>query len=374
MTIAAHILFQKQVFDFRIANRPACLIHSESENSDIVGCFASFGTGAAEPLFGRKKLKLNRNIMPSRGNIFAAGTKVAAGLTSHQAALRIVHIGDANTTPGQAMQNAINDARTKETLYQSARQGKASAVAEQAELRAAVEEFCLQARDVLKPFLGRTWNEGWSPAGFKNRTLQLPGSLADLCECLRGLKEYFAAHAAHENATANVSSAVAGQKLTALNAAIQTVSDCWREQRAKRDGRDAAEAHLVKLMRKVTSELDAALEPDDVRWLDFIDVLPADTQVPEAVSNLEVDGDGPGLLVAEWSPSVRAERYQVQVLESGRDVEFRLLTTVPSPNADLEGLTPGARVKVRVVAANRAGGSAPSEIVDATVPALANVA
>jgi hypothetical protein len=312
--------------------------------------------------------------MATRGNTFSAGTKMVAGLNTHQVSLRIVHLGDVNTPPKDALQNAVNDARGKETAYQNARQSKSSAVIAQGEARTTAEEFCLQARDVLKPFLGRTWSEQWVVAGFKNQSLQLPGSLADVGECLRSLKEYFAGHAAHENATAGVTAALATQRLTALNSAIQTVSDCKRDQREKREARDAADAALVKAMRKLVFELNAALEPDDVRWLDFVDALPSDTQVPEAVTNLEVEGDGPGLLDAEWSPSLRAERYQVEVIESGRDVEFRRVTTVTEPNAGIEGLTPGARVKVRVLAANAAGSSAPSEVVDAVVPPLANVA
>ena len=237
-----------------------------------------------------------------------------------------------------------------------------------------MEEFCLEARDVLKPFLGRSWSESWAAAGFKNQTLQLPSSLADVCECLRGISEYLAAHSTHQNATANVTVAIASQHLSAIGVAIQAVSDCRRDQRAKREAREAAEIFLQKLMRKVISELDAVLEPDDVRWLDFIDTMPADTQVPEAVSNLEVEAAGPGRLDVEWSPSVRANRYHVEVIEAGRDVEFRRVTTTLVPNAELDTLPPGARVKVRVLAVNRAGDSAPGEVADATVPALARVA
>ena len=61
-------------------------------------------------------------------------------------------------------------------------------------------------------------------------------------------------------------------------------------------------------------------------------------------------------------------------LPKGKDVEFRRVATVLEPDADLEGLTPGGRYKVRVVAANSAGESAPSSIVDVTAPSLANVA
>ena len=135
-----------------------------------------------------------------------------------------------------------------------------------------------------------------------------------------------------------------------------------------------AEGTLLKLMRKAHSELEATLESDDTRWLDFEDSIPADPSVPEPVSGVQAEGDGPGVLAVEWLPSLRAQRYLVEVIETGKDVEFRRVATVLEPDADLEGLTPGGRYKVRVVAANSAGESAPSSIVDVTAPSLANVA
>ncbi len=247
-------------------------------------------------------------------------------------------------------------------------------MAAQNAVRASVEAWAAKARDVLRPHLGNTWSEAWVAVGFKFNTLSLPTSLADLVELTCGFKNYFTANPARQNARVSATAAAADQFLTSLETAVQTVANCKRDQRQKREARDAAEGTLLKLMRKTHSELEATLEPDDTRWLDFEDSIPSDPSVPEAVSGVQAEGDGPGAVVVEWLPSLRAQRYFVEILETGKEVEFRRVATVLEPDADLEGLTPGGRYKVRVIAGNSAGESAPSGIVDVAVPSLAAVA
>ena len=204
--------------------------------------------------------------------------------------------------------------------------------------------------------------------------MTLPGKLADLTELTRSLKVYFTNHSPQESYSAGITANHTGDKLTALEAAVKAVSDCTQDQREARDARDKAEQELLKVMRKLRSELDAAMEPDDARWLDFLDALPADTQVPESVTNLEVEAAGPGRLEADWTRPARAVRFHIEVLEVGRDVEFRRVLTVQEANAMLDTLTPGARCKIRVTPVNRAGEGVSSEIVEVQVPPLENVA
>lgn len=312
--------------------------------------------------------------MSSRGTTFAACTKHHGGLLKHQVALNIVHIGGSGVTPAAAFKAALDQARVKESDFQQSRQLKSQAVEAQGIVRTGVEEYCLKARDVLKPFLGRSWNNQWAAPGFKNQTLSLPGSLADLTELTRSLKQYFINHSPQENFSAGVTTTLTGTQLTNLEAAVKLVSDRTQAQREAREARDAAEQVLLTLVGKLLSELDAALEPDDARWLDFLDALPSDTQVPERVTNLEVEAAGPGRLEADWTRPARAVRFHVEVIEVGRDVEFRRVLTTQDANAMLEILTPGARYKIRVTPVNRAGDGVSSEIVEAQVPPLENVA
>ena len=312
--------------------------------------------------------------MSSRGTTFAACTKHHGGLLKHQVSLNIVHVGGNGVTPAVAFKAALDQAQLKESAFQQSRQLKSQAVEAQAIVRTAVEEYCLKARDVLKPFLGRSWNNQWTAPGFKNQTLSLPGSLADLTELTRSLKQYFINHSPQESFSAGITANLTGTQLTGLEAAVKLVSDRTQAQREARKARDAAEQVLLKLTGKLRSELDSAMEPDDARWLDFLDALPSDTQVSEPVTNLEVEAAGPGRLEADWTRSARAVRFHVEVLEVGRDVEFRRVLTTQDANTMLDTLTPGARYKVRVQAANRAVESAPSEIVEVQVPPLENVA
>ena len=100
------------------------------------------------------------------------------------------------------------------------------------------------------------------------------------------------------------------------------------------------------------------MKPEDPRWLDFIE------QVPEDV---ELEGGLPGRLTARCEPSDRAESYVVEAQIIGQDSEFRTVATVQDPLANLT-FPPGSRVKVRFIARNSTGASAPSEVVEATVP------
>lgn len=312
--------------------------------------------------------------MSSRGTTFAGCTKHHGGLLKHQVSLNIVHIGGGGVTPAVAFKAALDQAQLKESAYQQSRQLKSQAVEAQAIVRTGVEQYCLKARDVLKPFLGRSWNNQWTAPGFKNQTLSLPGALADLTELTRSLKQYFINHSPQESFPAGITANLTGTQLTNLEAAVKLVSDRTQAQREARDARDAAEQVLLTMVAKLFSELESVLEPDDARWLDFLDALPSDTQVPEPVTNLEVEGAGPGRLELDWTRPVRAVRFHVEVLEVGRDVEFRRVLTVQEANAMLDSLTPGTRYKIRVTPVNRAGEGVSSEIVEAQVPPLENVA
>ena len=129
-------------------------------------------------------------------------------------------------------------------------------------------------------------------------------------------------------------------------------------------------AALVEQMRGMAKELSQVLADDDPRWRAFGLNIPADTHVPEAVTGLTLSAGGAGELFAGWEESVRAVRYQVEIFVVGSDVALHHVATVYDPNAELTDLTPGASVRVRVIAVNAGGSSAPSEEVTAVVPAL----
>ena len=221
----------------------------------------------------------------TRSNIYATAAKMLAGLKRHGVVLNIVHVTVA------ALTAALKAARAAESLYQNSRGAKRTAVVTQNTTREGIEAWCIRARDVLRPFLGNSWNESWAEAGFKQNTLSLPASLAELLELARSLREYFVNHSNRQNATVDVTSAMADQHFNNLDSAVAAVGDGKSDQRGKREARDAAEAALLNLLRKLHCELGAALEPDDVRWLDFEGKAPTDESVPEAPNELQVEAD-----------------------------------------------------------------------------------
>ena len=103
------------------------------------------------------------------------------------------------------------------------------------------------------------------------------------------------------------------------------------------------------------------------RWLDFRAEVPGDLSQPEGV---QWQGGLPGHLTVRWTAAVRAESYVVQAQVAGGSETFQNVATVRDPFADIT-LTPGAQVRVRVLAKNGSGPGVPSEEVTATVPTLA---
>lgn len=276
-------------------------------------------------------------------------------------------------TTASTLANALTVAQARESAYQAARHARTAAYAAQHSARAGARDFVAKSRNALQVFLGVRWSATWAQAGFKSTTLAVPSSVAGLRETLRLLSDYLTAHVPHQNATAGVTATAATAQFNALKGAIEQVNSTRTDQRVKRDDRTAAETTLRNTMTALTNELRAILPPDDPRWLDFVNEVPADPQRPEVVTGLVARGGSPGEVDLEWESSARAERYQVEILVEGTDTAFRHAATVHDEFATMTDLAPGARVRLRVVAANDAGESVPSAEVEAQVP-LANAA
>ena len=118
------------------------------------------------------------------------------------------------------------------------------------------------------------------------------------------------------------------------------------------------------------NELDPLLPESDPLSKAFGLNLPGETQAPKSVQELQLFGVGPGRAAADWLDSARAERYLLEVLVVGQDSVFRRVATVQDSDAEVS-LPAGSQVKLRVVAANEAGESAPSAAVETTVPLAA---
>jgi hypothetical protein len=284
-----------------------------------------------------------------------------AGLNKHTS-LPITHVSAAT------LEVRISTARARNLDYDKAKADTRAAQAQVRLLNELARKHATVCRDTLALALG-SWSSAWVPAGWRTpNTLSIPESAEDVVELCVDLAKFLTDNSVLGNPQYKVTAAETEAQATNLGGALQALADARSEQRKKRDARNAAQEALVVEMRCLRKELEAIFTADDPRWMDFVQEVPGDDARPEAVEALEVEGAGPGALDAEWEPSVRVERYLVEVQVVGQDEEFRRLATVRDANASRAGLPPGAQVKVRVVAANEAGESAPSDVVEVSVP------
>lgn len=263
------------------------------------------------------------------------------------------------------MRAGLSNAETKQQEYAAAQNGKKGAFDAQRDATAAAVTFLEKGRDALVPFLGRRWSVSWREAGFNS--LRIPKSVPDIIDSLRGLEAYLRTNDQHQNAALDVIPDAAQSLRETLARAATVVSNCTRDQRVKRDARNAAEKALQKKLTSLRNELEAVLEPTDSRWLDFFAEIPADLQRPESVAVVQTDATLARHVRASWEPPTRADRYLVRIQVVGQDAEPRHVATVREPSCDLNTFNAGDRVRVEVTAANRAGEAAPSPVVEMVV-------
>src|SRR6266496_3842351 len=100
--------------------------------------------------------------MQNRAELYAGARKFISGLNQHQNSLAVMHVTAA------VLQGSLDNTQAKERSYQSSRDARKAAIEVQTSAKTAAQDFALDARDVLKPYLGRTWSVSWTQAGFKN--------------------------------------------------------------------------------------------------------------------------------------------------------------------------------------------------------------
>jgi hypothetical protein len=306
----------------------------------------------------------------SNRSVFYSGVRqFIAGLALHEENLAAVTV----VCPVAALSQLYANSRARQQLYQQTRDGKRDALIVQGNAKEAGQLFIEKARDALVPYLGSDWSESWTQVGFINRSLAIPQSIPRIVDMLEALEAYFTANPARQRADLNVTAQAAKQARENLELAVSTVARCKREQRTNRDLREDADTALAEKLAAGRKVLAAVMPEGDPRWLDFRADVPGDLSRPESVEGVEWEAGAPGHITVRWQPAARAESYVVQVQIVGTDETFRNVATVRDTTADVS-LTPGAQVKVRVLARNASGPGAPSGEVQATVPPLAAVA
>ena len=287
---------------------------------------------------------------------------MAVGCHNLQVTLGIEH----NTET--VIRGVLTPAGTAENTYQAAKAAKSVAVAAQKSADVSAREFITMTVTVLKKHLGKTWSPLWAEVGFVNGSLAVPSKISQRLGLLLSIKTYLAAHTGYEADQVAVTADAAEDRRTILQNAHNTVNACRADTGVKKGLRNTAVKNLRKKMRGLILELTDVLPGDDARWHSFGLNMPDAVGIADVPEDLVVTGGGPGHLLAVWGSAALADRYNVYRKITGVDADFVLVKTTTETEADLNTMTSGQIVRVRVSSVNDAGESLLSDPVERVVP------
>jgi hypothetical protein len=243
-----------------------------------------------------------------------------------------------------------------------------------AALRAAREQayqFCFSARDLLKVYCGRDYNQGWLAIGFNN-TLEVPRDYAGLRALLAALQNYFGDNQAQENAAINITAVKAEETLNSLQSAHNQVVSKKGQITSKRQLRDLKVEALRRRLSGLCKELSQRLGPLDSRWREFGFNLPGAPTVPATPRNVVVTALAGARLQVACDACGNATRYRFFYQRPIEDPEPHFAGTANDPLFVTEPLEVGQTYLIYVSAVNEGAESELSEPVSAvTVQAAA---
>jgi hypothetical protein len=293
--------------------------------------------------------------------LFALAEDAADGATAHGAAISLQQ----NTAA--AITTDLAAATTAESQFQAARSTKqaASNAAQIADSNA--KAYLAAYKKVLSISLGDEWSAEWAAAGWPGPRLQMPSTIDGRLGLLPLAKAYLTANPGKENLGLGVSAAAADAQATALSNARAAANNANATAGQKKSLRDAAAEKLRQRLIGLVRELAQLIPGDDPRWYAFGLNRPDDPSTPAIPAELVLTNGGPGLVLADWADARRAERYKVEKMVVGTDADWIEALQVTESEATLTGLPVGATVKVRILAANKAGDSQPGDPAQITV-------
>ena len=306
------------------------------------------------------------NALPNNiGDLLKLANKMVAGLKALGQPLNITQ------TTALTLQAQINVFTTAQSLFNAARVARQLAGKACTDFHKDIELWLTRARDVLVPYLGRSWSVEWVSAGFSDHSTAVPRSVGDQLKLLGLMAAFFADHPNYEDPEVGITEAAA----TALQANSLGADATFNVRKTaaseQKGGRTTALAELQSGMRMLIGILDQLLGADDPRWETFGLNRPEADVTPAAPENLTVNfADGPVLLTACGAVPL-ATRYRWRMRLVDLEEDFRLAASTKSPLAQIEKVLPGQTVELIVQAANASAQSLPSESVVVTLPTVA---
>ncbi|MDB6026184.1 MAG: hypothetical protein JWM68_2407 [Verrucomicrobiales bacterium] len=220
--------------------------------------------------------------------------------------------------------------------------------------------FMLLTRDILKTVLGGEYSLVWDATGLVG-SLEIPQSVDDLILLLETIVAYLTAHPNLEAPSLNVTAAHAQLLLTALSDARRAVDNQVIAVGNLIQVRDEKFLAVRKGLRGLIGELDAELDPLDLRWKAFGFNMPGAEETPEAVTGVTAVLIGPNAAAAKWKAPTRAQYYRVWRKVVGVDVEPVAVGSPADLDFTLENLPTASTVEIYISAVNNGGESQLSE-------------
>ena len=195
----------------------------------------------------------------------------------------------------------------------------------------------------------------------------IPDNIPDRINLLEKTADYLKDHAAEEVEKKNFTQAQIRAAFDALNAGRNALKNAVSPRVDAKVARDAADTALRARMSALIRELASPglLTPDDDRWYAFGLVPPAGVERPGiAPDDVHLRKIAPGVAIAGWSATPRAQNYRPFIQVVGRDAAFIEQPLTTELDLTLENLPLTGTLKFYVQATNPVGDSPKSAVVE----------
>ena len=300
------------------------------------------------------------NTIPKRNEALATfAGDIANGLAEHAATLEILQNTEAKVRADMAaydlastnFSNGRDLLKTRKDAARVAYYGGTAAL--------------ILARDNLKPFLGRSYNQAWDGTGLVG-ALSVPRGMEQVQRLLQKFKVVFANNPSYEVPSKNITAANFDTLHDELDSARSAVNSQDAVRDTLRGVRNEKAVQLRKRLRDTIKELGMKLGPLDPRWKAFGLNMPGAQETPDAPQNIVAVLIGNNAVAVKWARAPRAEYYRVWKKVNGVDQEMIVVGAPGDTDFTIEGLPGNSTVEIAISAVNNGGESILSETVTVT--------
>lgn len=213
---------------------------------------------------------------------------------------------------------------------------------------------------VLRISLGESWSAVWIATGLPDNSVSIPGTQDKRYTALKGLKDYFTASPAKENADLAVTAAIANTLHAAITTARAAVQAALAHTKDMILAKNAALAVFRKRFRDTVDEIADKISAEDSRWYQFGLNRPADPAQPGVPAHVIATALGTGRVLVQIDGARRANSFDYYKQVIGTDAEPVKATNTEGTQYTFTGLPVGATVQFTVTGVNDAGEGQPS--------------